>query len=59
MSRVLISMPEKFLEEIDTVAGNENRSRREHTSIAIKSEKTHLQLKMQLFSRHYWTNVKI
>ena len=29
MARVLISMPEKFLDEIDSVANNENRSRSE------------------------------
>ena len=27
MARVLISMPEKFLDEIDSVAGMENRTR--------------------------------
>ena len=27
MARVLISMPEGFLDKIDEVAGNENRSR--------------------------------
>ena len=37
MSRVLISMPEKFLEEIYTVAGNENRSRSELIREALRT----------------------
>lgn len=37
MSRVLISMPEKFLDEIDTVAENENRSRSELIREALRT----------------------
>ena len=29
MAKVLISMPEQFLDQIDAVAGNENRTRSE------------------------------
>lgn len=37
MARVLISMPEKFLDEIDKVAGNENRTRSELIREALRS----------------------
>lgn len=37
MARVLISMPEKFLDEIDNVAGNENRSRSELIREALRT----------------------
>lgn len=37
MARVLISMPEKFLDEIDSVAGNENRSRSELIREALRT----------------------
>lgn len=37
MARVLISMPEKFLSEIDSVAGNENRSRSELIREALRT----------------------
>ncbi|GBF22809.1 CopG family transcriptional regulator [Candidatus Gastranaerophilus sp. (ex Termes propinquus)] len=37
MARVLISMPEKFLSEIDTVADSENRSRSELIREALRS----------------------
>ena len=37
MARVLISMPEKFLDEIDGVAENENRSRSELIREALRS----------------------
>ena len=37
MSRVLISMPERFLDEIDNVAENENRSRSELIREALRT----------------------
>ena len=37
MARVLISMPEKFLDEIDQVAGNENRTRSELIREALRT----------------------
>ncbi len=37
MARVLISMPEKFLDEIDNVADNENRSRSELIREALRT----------------------
>ena len=37
MSRVLISMPEKFLNEIDNVADNENRTRSELIREALRT----------------------
>ena len=37
MARVLISMPERFLDEIDTVAGTENRSRSELIREALRT----------------------
>ena len=37
MARVLISMPEKFLNEIDNVADNENRTRSELIREALRS----------------------
>lgn len=37
MSRVLISMPEKFLDEIDVVAEHENRSRSELIREALRT----------------------
>ena len=37
MARVLISMPEKFLDEIDSVAGAENRSRSELIREALRT----------------------
>ena len=37
MSRVLISMPEKFLDEIDGVAESENRSRSELIREALRT----------------------
>ena len=37
MARVLISMPERFLDEIDQVAGNENRSRSELIREALRT----------------------
>ena len=37
MARVLISMPEKFLSEIDNVAGTENRSRSELIREALRT----------------------
>ena len=36
MARVLISMPEKFLDEIDSVANNENRTRSELIREALR-----------------------
>ena len=37
MARVLISMPEKFLNEIDTVADTENRTRSELIREALRT----------------------
>ena len=37
MERVLISMPEKFLDEIDTVANSENRTRSELIREALRT----------------------
>ena len=37
MSRVLISMPERFLDEIDNVAESENRSRSELIREALRT----------------------
>ncbi|MDD3437350.1 MAG: ribbon-helix-helix domain-containing protein [Candidatus Gastranaerophilales bacterium] len=37
MARVLISMPERFLDEIDEVAGKENRSRSELIREALRT----------------------
>ena len=37
MARILISMPEKFLEEIDGVAENESRSRSELIREALRN----------------------
>ena len=37
MARVLISMPEKFLDEIDSVATSENRTRSELIREALRS----------------------
>lgn len=37
MARVLISMPEEFLNRIDKVAGNENRSRSELIREALRT----------------------
>jgi len=37
MARVLISMPERFLGEIDEVAGSENRSRSELIREALRT----------------------
>ena len=37
MARVLISMPEKFLDEIDSVANGENRSRSELIREALRT----------------------
>lgn len=37
MARVLISMPERFLSEIDQVAGNENRTRSELIREALRT----------------------
>lgn len=37
MARVLISMPEKFLNEIDSVADNENRTRSELIREALRT----------------------
>ena len=37
MARVLISMPEKFLDEIDSVADSENRTRSELIREALRS----------------------
>ena len=37
MARVLISMPEKFLDEIDNVADKENRSRSELIREALRT----------------------
>lgn len=37
MARVLISMPERFLDEIDQLAGNENRSRSELIREALRT----------------------
>ena len=37
MAKVLISMPEKFLDEIDQVAGNENRTRSELIREALRT----------------------
>lgn len=37
MARVLISMPEKFLNEIDTVADNENSTRSELIREALRT----------------------
>ena len=37
MARVLISMPERFLDEIDEVAENENRTRSELIREALRT----------------------
>ncbi len=37
MARVLISMPERFLDEIDNVASSENRSRSELIREALRT----------------------
>ena len=37
MARVLISMPEKFLDEIDQIADTENRSRSELIREAVRT----------------------
>ena len=37
MTRVLISMPEKFLDEIDTMANSENRTRSELIREALRT----------------------
>ena len=37
MARVLISMPERFLDEIDSVAENENRARSELIREALRT----------------------
>ncbi len=37
MARVLISMPERFLDEIDNVAAGENRSRSELIREALRT----------------------
>ncbi len=37
MARVLISMPEKFLDEIDSVASSENRTRSELIREALRT----------------------
>lgn len=37
MERVLISMPEKFLDKIDTVANSENRTRSELIREALRT----------------------
>ncbi len=37
MARVLISMPERFLSEIDEVAGSENRTRSELIREALRT----------------------
>ena len=37
MARVLISMPEKFLDEIDSLASNENRTRSELIREALRT----------------------
>ena len=37
MARVLISMPEKFFDEIDSVANNENRTRSELIREALRT----------------------
>ncbi len=37
MARVLISMPERFLDEIDKVAGDENRTRSELIREALRT----------------------
>ena len=37
MARVLISMPEKFLDEIDSVANYENRTRSESIREALRT----------------------
>ena len=37
MARVLISMPERFLDEIDTLATNENRTRSELIREALRT----------------------
>ncbi len=37
MARVLISMPERFLDEIDNVANSENRSRSELIREALRT----------------------
>ena len=37
MARVLISMPERFLDEIDAVAGQENRTRSELIREALRT----------------------
>lgn len=40
MARVLISMPERFLDEIDEVAENENRTRSELIREALRTYMT-------------------
>ena len=37
MARVLISMPERFVDEIDNVANSENRTRSELTREALRT----------------------
>ncbi len=37
MARVLISMPERFLDEIDAIAGKENRTRSELIREALRT----------------------
>ena len=37
MAKVLISMPEQFLDQIDAVAGNENRTRSELIREALRT----------------------
>ena len=39
MARVLISMPERFLDEIDNVANSENRTRSELIREALRTKK--------------------
>ena len=45
MARVLISMPEKFLDEIDSVADSENRTRSELIREALRSYITRSQVR--------------
>ena len=50
MARVLISMPEKFLDEIDNVAETENRSRSELIREALR-----VYIKKNKITQRFWT----
>lgn len=46
MARVLISMPERFLDEIDEVAENENRTRSELIREALRTYMTRSRVRL-------------